>query len=123
MKITELLIEVVKVLKLLIITEKTGNLISLKNVTDEDDLMVINKSGITIRMAVATLEKWEERLKELELLNLEEKIRLLQLQKFLLQQKEESTDDIDTTIVSENNTDITENNTDVSEDNTPETKE
>jgi DNA gyrase subunit A len=37
------------------ITEKTGSLIALKNVTDADDLMVINKSGITIRIAVDTL--------------------------------------------------------------------
>ena len=37
------------------ITEKTGTLIALKNVTDADDLMVINKSGITIRIGVDTL--------------------------------------------------------------------
>jgi DNA gyrase subunit A len=33
------------------ITEKTGNLISINAVTDADDLMIINKSGLTIRMA------------------------------------------------------------------------
>ena len=41
----------------MIVTEKTGNLISLKNVSDDDDLMVINKSGITIRIAVDTLRE------------------------------------------------------------------
>ena len=46
-----------KGVKTINITEKTGNLIALKNVTDEDDLMVINKSGITIRIAVDTLRE------------------------------------------------------------------
>jgi DNA gyrase subunit A len=44
-----------KGVKTINITEKTGNLIALKNVTDIDDLMVINKSGITIRIGVDTL--------------------------------------------------------------------
>ena len=37
------------------ITEKTGALVALKNVTDENDLMIINKSGLTIRMAVSDI--------------------------------------------------------------------
>ena len=37
------------------ITEKTGNLIALKDVTDDDDLMIINRSGIAIRLHVDTL--------------------------------------------------------------------
>ena len=44
-----------KGVKTINITEKTGQLIALKNVTDNDDLMVINKSGITIRIGVDTL--------------------------------------------------------------------
>jgi len=44
-----------KGVKTINITEKTGSLISLKNVTNLDDLMVINKSGITIRIGVDTL--------------------------------------------------------------------
>jgi DNA gyrase subunit A len=35
------------------ITEKTGSLVAVKNVTDEDDLMIINRSGMTIRMPVS----------------------------------------------------------------------
>jgi len=46
-----------KGVKTINITEKTGNLIELKNVTDEDDLMLINKSGITIRIGVDTLRE------------------------------------------------------------------
>ena len=37
------------------ITEKTGNLVALKDVTDDDDLMIINRSGIAIRLHVDTL--------------------------------------------------------------------
>ena len=44
-----------KGVKTINITDKTGPLISLKNVSDTDDLMVINKSGITIRIGVDTL--------------------------------------------------------------------
>ena len=44
-----------KGVKTINITEKTGPLISLKNVSDIDDLMVINKSGVTIRIGVDTL--------------------------------------------------------------------
>jgi DNA gyrase subunit A len=44
-----------KGVKTLNITDKTGQLISIKSVTDNDDLMIINKSGITIRMAVKDL--------------------------------------------------------------------
>ena len=44
-----------KGVKTLNITEKTGDLIAIKGVTDDDDLMIINKSGIVIRMAVNKL--------------------------------------------------------------------
>ena len=44
-----------KGVKTINITEKTGKLVAIKNVTDEDDLMIINRSGIAIRMAVDSL--------------------------------------------------------------------
>jgi len=44
-----------KGVKTINITEKTGNLVAIKNVTDQDDLMIINKSGIAIRLAVEDL--------------------------------------------------------------------
>jgi len=44
-----------KGVKTLNITDKTGELISINNVTDADDLMIINKSGLTIRMEVSDL--------------------------------------------------------------------
>ena len=45
-----------KGVKTINITEKTGSLIALKGVTDDDDLMIINRSGITIRMHVADIK-------------------------------------------------------------------
>ena len=44
-----------KGVKTLSITDKTGELVAIKNVSDENDLMIINKSGIAIRMGVDTL--------------------------------------------------------------------
>lgn len=44
-----------KGVKTLSITEKTGKLVAIKSVTDENDLMIINKSGITIRLHVASV--------------------------------------------------------------------
>ncbi len=44
-----------KGVKTINVTEKTGKLVAIKNVTDGDDLMIINKSGIAIRMAVDSL--------------------------------------------------------------------
>jgi len=44
-----------KGVKTISVTEKTGNLVAIKNVIDSDDLMIINKSGIAIRLAVENL--------------------------------------------------------------------
>src|SRR5690554_4622003 len=44
-----------KGVKTINVTEKTGHLVAIKNVVDDDDLMIINKSGVAIRMAVANL--------------------------------------------------------------------
>jgi len=44
-----------KGVKTISLTDKTGKLVAIKNVVDSDDLMIINKSGIAIRMAVDSL--------------------------------------------------------------------
>ena len=112
-----------KGVKTINVTEKTGNLISLKNVNDENDLMVVNKSGITIRISVADLRQMGRATQGVRIIKLRGEDSIAAVAKVPASTEEESTNDIDTTIVSENNTDITENNTDVSDDNTPETKE
>lgn len=59
-----------KGVKTISITNKTGHLVSIKNVTDEDDLMIINKSGIAIRMAVADLRVMGRATQGVKLINL-----------------------------------------------------
>ena len=51
-------------------TEKTGNLIALLDVTDEDNLMIINKSGLTIRLDVSTLRVMGRNTQGVRLINL-----------------------------------------------------
>ncbi|MBE0637926.1 MAG: DNA gyrase subunit A [Bacteroidales bacterium] len=59
-----------KGVKTLNITPKTGDLISIKNVKDSDDLMIINKSGLTIRMAVSALRVMGRATQGVRLINL-----------------------------------------------------
>ena len=62
-----------KGVKTLNVTEKTGNLIAIKSVTDEDDLMIINKSGLTIRMHVADIRSQGRATQGVKLINLKGK--------------------------------------------------
>lgn len=62
-----------KGVKTLNITEKTGKLVAIKNVTDENDLMIINKSGITIRLAVAECRVMGRATQGVRLINLSKK--------------------------------------------------
>lgn len=59
-----------KGVKTISITEKTGNLVAIKNVLDSDDLMIINKSGIAIRMAVKGLRVMGRATQGVKLINL-----------------------------------------------------
>jgi len=59
-----------KGVKTISITEKTGELVSIKNVTDQDDLMIINKSGIAIRMEVSGLRVMGRATQGVRLINL-----------------------------------------------------
>lgn len=61
-----------KGVKTINITDKTGNLIAIKNVTDKDDLMIINKSGITIRLAVSELRVIGRATQGVRLINLKD---------------------------------------------------
>jgi DNA gyrase subunit A len=59
-----------KGVKTINITEKTGGLIAIKDVDDSDDLMIINKSGITIRTSVSTLRVMGRATQGVKLINL-----------------------------------------------------
>jgi len=54
------------------ITEKTGKLVAIKNVTDEDDLMIICRSGMTIRMPVSTIRVAGRATQGVKLINIKE---------------------------------------------------
>jgi len=61
-----------KGVKTISITEKTGELVSIKNVSDNDDLMIINKSGIAIRMEVSSLRVMGRATQGVKLINLKD---------------------------------------------------
>lgn len=61
-----------KGVKTLNITDKTGDLVAIKNVTDEDDLMIINRSGLTIRMAVSDIRVAGRATQGVRLINIKE---------------------------------------------------
>ena len=61
-----------KGVKTLNITDKTGELVAIKNVTDENDLMIINRSGLTIRMAVSGIKQAGRATQGVRLINIKE---------------------------------------------------
>ena len=96
-----------KGVKTINITEKTGKLISLKNVTDQDDLMVINKSGITIRIGVDTLRVMGRATQGVKLIRLRDDDSIASVAKVSKFESDEE-DDLDL-----NNTDSTGNENEV----------
>lgn len=62
-----------KGVKTLSITEKTGKLVAIKSVTDENDLMIINKSGITIRLHIASVRIMGRATQGVRLIDLEKR--------------------------------------------------
>ena len=62
-----------KGVKTMNITDKTGRLVAIKNVTDDNDLMIINKSGITIRLAVSDCRVMGRATQGVRLINLSKK--------------------------------------------------
>ncbi len=79
-----------KGVKTISITEKTGNLVSIKNVTDDDDLMIINKSGIAIRMEVADLRVMGRATQGVKLINLKGNDSIAAVAKVMKDEEEEA---------------------------------
>lgn len=79
-----------KGVKTISITEKTGNLVSIKNVTDDDDLMIINKSGIAIRMEVADLRVMGRATQGVKLINLKGSDSIAAVAKVMKDDEEET---------------------------------
>ena len=81
-----------KGVKTISITEKTGHLVALKSVSDADDLMIINKSGIAIRMEVASLRVMGRATQGVRLINLKENDNIAAIAKVI--KDDEAIDDI-----------------------------
>lgn len=115
-----------KGVKTLNITEKTGSLIAINNVTDDDDLMIINKSGLTIRMMVSDLRVMGRATQGVRLINIKGNDSIAAVTKVLREDEEvvELDEDGNPIVTSENETsdeEPTENDgTDIESENTEE---
>ena len=78
-----------KGVKTLNVTEKTGNLIAIKNVTDENDLMIINRSGVIIRIAVSDLRVMGRATQGVRLINLKKNDSIAAVAKVSVEEEEE----------------------------------
>ena len=92
-----------KGVKTLSVTEKTGNLVSIKNVIDSDDLMIINRSGIAIRLGVETLRVMGRATQGVRLINIKQDDSIAAVAKVM-------NDDDDIQDVDDLNVTIEENN-------------
>ena len=87
-----------KGVKTLNITDKTGMLIAINVVTDEDDLMIINKSGLTIRMKISDLRVMGRATQGVRLINIKGNDSIAAVAKVMREEDEE----IDENILDEN---------------------
>lgn len=105
-----------KGVKTINVTEKTGKLVGIKNVTEENDLMIINKSGITIRMKVADLNIIGRATQGVRLINLEKRNDEIASVCKVLSESEENkvgdgeTEEVSNEIKPENGTEVIEDN-------------
>lgn len=91
-----------KGVKTISITEKTGSLVSIKNVSDSDDLMIINRSGIAIRMVVESLRVMGRATQGVRLINLRDDDTIAAVAKVLKDDEDiEDVDDIEVDMTSE----------------------
>jgi len=95
-----------KGVKTLNITEKTGALIAINNVTDADDLMIINKSGLTIRMMVSDLRVMGRATQGVRLINIKGKDSIAAVTKVLREDEEIVLDENEEISDAETGTDI-----------------
>ncbi|MCP4054057.1 MAG: DNA gyrase subunit A [Mesoflavibacter sp.] len=100
-----------KGVKTISITEKTGSLVAIKSVTDSDDLMIINKSGIAIRLAVENLRTMGRATQGVKLINLKGNDSIAAVAKVMKDEDEEEIDieNIEDTANTEDGTTIATN--------------
>ena len=85
-----------KGVKTISITEKTGNLVAIKNVTDDDDLMIINKSGIAIRLEIENLRVMGRATQGVKLINLKGNDSIAAVAKVMKDENATDEDEADT---------------------------
>ena len=100
-----------KGVKTISITDKTGSLVSIKNVTDEDDLMIINKSGIAIRMAVEDLRVMGRATQGVKLINLKGNDSIAAVAKVMKEEEKEEAEDLSSEASTSEETSNPENTT------------
>ena len=107
-----------KGVKTLNITEKTGKLVAIKSVTDDNDLMIINKSGITIRLKVSDVRVMGRATQGVRLINLEKRNdEIASVCKVLSGTEEDHVETPDADAQSDNMSDITDRTLDTSNGN------
>jgi DNA gyrase subunit A len=99
-----------KGVKTLNITDKTGQLISISDVTDEDDLMIINKSGLTIRMMVSDLRVMGRATQGVRLINIKNNDSIAAVTKVMREEESEALEDDELNEGIELNDDATQEN-------------
>ncbi len=105
-----------KGVKTISITDKTGGLVAIKNVTDSDDLMIINKSGIAIRMGVEDLRVMGRATQGVKLINLKGNDSIAAVAKVMKDEDAvEGTDVLDIEVNEEDGTSIDNDNTETKE--------
>ncbi|SEM35440.1 DNA gyrase subunit A [Chryseobacterium taichungense] len=77
------------------ITEKTGNLIAIQNVTDEDGLMIINKSGVAIRMGMDEMRVMGRNTQGVKLINLKKNDEIAAIAKVEMDKEVEDSEEIE----------------------------
>src|SRR5699024_6518921 len=80
-----------KGVKTINITEKTGQMVSMKNVTDEDDLMIINRSGIAIRMEIDSIRVMGRATQGVRLIRVNKGDEIAAVAKVVIEEEEEET--------------------------------
>ena len=100
-----------KGVKTINVTDKTGDLIAIKSVTDDDDLMIINKSGLTIRMHVADIRSQGRATQGVKLINLKGKDQIAAVAKVEKDDEEDLMDE-NSEGIENSNTEIADNSTD-----------
>ena len=110
-----------KGVKTINITDKTGNLIAIKIVVDNDDLMIINKSGVTIRMDVDELRVMGRATQGVRLIRLDDDDEIASVAKVEVQDEVQKPDTTETQVKPEgNNNDSVPGSTSDSGENQPE---